>query len=142
MIALLIAAGAVLGAATFWLRSSARWRELTGGGKRTGDAAWSLAMTLLALLAGLPWWWAGPFLLAVFLGGRLGWWGSLDYGTQNGTYAGDFALHSARGLFWTLPAGALLGAVGLPWASILGAPALAAWHAAPVPGWWMLAAVG
>jgi hypothetical protein len=127
MTAAWIIAGTALGAASFWLRGSARFEEWTGRGKTTGDAAWAVVMAGLCVAAGLSWPWGGALALALFAGGRLPWWGSLDFGTVSGTYARDFALHSLRGLLWTLAAGVVLWfAGGSPWAIAAGLSGLLA----------------
>ena len=128
-----------VGAATFWLRGSALWHQLTKTGKTTGDFAWAGALSVLALAAGYPLLAAPGLVVALWLGGRLGWWGSLDMGTQGHTVARDLLMHSARGFFWTLPAAAYctgvtmwLGAGSLGGAAILAAIGLTAG-----PAWWL-----
>ena len=93
-----------VGAATFWFRGSALWNQLTGMGKTTGDFAWAIPMAGLAVAAGFPLADLPGLALALWLGGRLGWWGSLDMGTMGHTLQRDFLMHSARGFFWTAPA--------------------------------------
>ncbi|MFC3227320.1 hypothetical protein ACFOGJ_08775 [Marinibaculum pumilum] len=110
MLAILIAAAA--GAILFrlrgdaWLRAALPWwgtlegRLLYAG----GTAAVAVA------IAGAAWWWLPILVAALWLGSVFGWWQTLDMGTQTGSRARDIALHSLRGVLWTLPAGLAVGA--------------------------------
>lgn len=100
-------------AAGFRLRGDAIFARWTGRGATTARiVAWAVPCGLIAWgLYGL--WYVGLAMgAAAFLGAVLGWWGSLDLGRVEGTWAKDFALHSLRGVLWTLPmaAAAWLGA--------------------------------
>jgi hypothetical protein len=111
--AVFLVGGILLGAATFWLRGSALFEQLTGRGKTTGDFAWAIPMAGFAVLAGFPLADLPGLVMALWLGGRLGWWRSLDMGTQNDTVQRDFLMHSARGFFWTAPAALYMAAASM-----------------------------
>lgn len=100
------------GGALFWLRGSAQFEQLTGRGKTTADAVWAggLSFLLLPLLG----WLSIPMALALWLGGRFPWWGSLSLGRDKrfGTTGSQWIRHSARGFVWVAPAAILLGWAG------------------------------
>ncbi len=109
------------GGALFWLRGSAYFEQLTGRGKTTADAVWAVG---LALLTGffVAWWFPPVLALALWLGGRAPWWGSLSLGRDPrfGSRDAQWARHSLRGLLWVGPTVLALAAVGqVPEALIL-----------------------
>ena len=57
--------------------------------------------------------WIPALIIATWLGSILGWWHSLDMGTQDDTLARDFSFHTLRGLFWTMPIALVTGFLGL-----------------------------
>lgn len=76
--------------------------------------AWALPVTLaIWLWTPVTYVWLSAIFIATWLGTILGWWHSLDMGTQDGTLAMDFSFHTLRGLFWTLPVALVTGFLGL-----------------------------
>jgi hypothetical protein len=67
----------------------------------------------LAILGGN--YWLGLLAPAFFIGCALPWWQSIDMGRDKGNRAKDFILQSARGAIFTIPAGAVLWGLDLPW---------------------------
>lgn len=98
--------GAMGGALLFRLRGAALFQRITGRGKTTADAIYAGCLAALAMPG---WWQAAPLALALWLGGRAGWWRSLTLGRNpmDGPVWRQWALHTARGLLWTAPAAAL-----------------------------------
>lgn len=68
---------------------------------------------VITLLSGN--WWLGLLAPALFLGCVLPWWQSIDMARDKGKWSTDFVLQSARGLLFTLPAGAVLWWLGYEW---------------------------
>lgn len=97
--------GAIVGAAGFRLRGSKQWALWTGGGIGTARLfAWALPVALTAwLMLPLEWWEALLLWVALWAGALTAWWGSLDLGRMEGTWARDFGLHTLRGLVWVIP---------------------------------------
>ena len=138
----------------FRLRGSSSFAEWVGRGPGTIRLIWGFALALFAWIvdrgAGPEWWllpvapgWlAWPLLgLALYLGCSFAWWGSLDMGRREHTFARDFAMHSLRGATWTLPAAVVVFLSGAgPWwpLALAGASsgtiyALAWWFCPPSP---------
>ena len=115
---------AAVGAAGFRLRGSALWSRITGRGAGTARVfAWALP---LAVVSPLPWAWVPALAAALWLGSLAAWWGSLDMGRNEGSFARDFALHALRGMVWVIPAALVLTAAGRLWWPLLAAGALCA----------------
>lgn len=110
MILIEVAAGSLLGAATFWLRGSAKFMEWTGRGKTTADTFWAAVMAVLAFWAGMQWYGAVAVGLGLWLGARPGWWQSLSLGRHaaDGAEGLQYLRHAARGMVWVV--GGALGA--------------------------------
>jgi hypothetical protein len=111
---------ALLGAALFRLRGSAAFARWTGRGKTTADAAFAIVLAVFAWAsseavgdARVDWWETAIVAAALWFGGRLGWWDSLDLGRVEGTFWRDFLAHSARGALWTAPAAIAVLVLGL-----------------------------
>lgn len=104
-------------AAGFRLRGDAAFERWTGRGATTARiVCWAIPCGLVAWgLYGL--WYVGLAMgVAAFLGAILGWWQSLDLGRVEGTWLNDFAMHTLRGVLWTLPmAGVAFLGAGSPW---------------------------
>ena len=76
---------------------------------------WSVGMGVIVFLSSLNMK-AGVYVMpAFFVGTVLPWWGTIDLGRIEGRKDRDYALNSLRGLCFTLPAGAVLWWLGLPW---------------------------
>ena len=119
MMAVYVVGGLLLGASSFWLRGSAKFEQLTGRGKTTGDLVWAALLGAFAMVGGLPWEWSLALVAAFFAGGRLPWWGSLDMGTMAHSWGRDLVVHSARGLLWTLAAGLVMWFAGGGWQAVV-----------------------
>ena len=109
--------GAILGAGGFWLRGAAVFARVTGRGATTARiVAWAAPLALLAWLATpLQWWWCVALGVALWVGCLPGWWESIDLGRNDGGWARDAALHTARGVLWGAPAAAVLALAGGAW---------------------------
>lgn len=111
MMEVLFAVGmTILGAGMFWLRGSAKFGEWTGRGKTTGDLVWAFVVSAPTLLF-LDWYGVVGLALALFVGGRLPWWKSIDMGRNttvydNTSFAHDVVMQTIRGVLWVLPAAA------------------------------------
>lgn len=106
LLATLLTAG---GAAIFRLRGSSLWHEWTGRGATTIRLIWGTYLGAVAFIVAPLAWWVPPALAVAFWLGTIGpWWGSLDLGRNEGSFARDFVLHTLRGFLWTLPAAAVL----------------------------------
>ncbi|MBR0653068.1 hypothetical protein GXW78_25655 [Roseomonas terrae] len=110
-------AGALIGAAGFWLRGAAVFARVTGRGATTARVvAWAVPLALLAwLVTPLPWGWSLALAAALWLGCLPGWWGSIDLGRNEGGWSRDAALHTARGVLWGAPAAVVLWLAGGGW---------------------------
>lgn len=110
-------AGALIGAAGFWLRGAALFARATGRGATTARVvAWAVPLALLCWAATpLPGCWALALAVALWLGSLPGWWGSIDLGRNDGWWARDAALHTARGVLWGAPAAVVLWLAGGAW---------------------------
>lgn len=143
---------ALIGAAAFRLRGDDILRTWLGWGTLEGRALYASSVALSCTVLTLPVdGWALPLLacalvLALFAGSVIGWWQSLDMGTQTGSLARDMALHSLRGVIWTLPAGGVVAVLDIPAGTLIalsGAAAgpiyaaamLAPWEAKLGPVW-------
>jgi hypothetical protein len=108
--------GVIAGGLLFRLRGAAIFERLTGRGKTTADAIYAVGLALVAA----PGWWQGAALaLALWSGGRAGWWRSLTLGRNpmDGSVLSQWVRHTARGVLWTAPAAVLawwLGASPVP----------------------------
>ena len=111
--------GAVVGALLFRMRGAALFRRIIGRGKTTGDAVYAVGLAAVALP---DWWQVLALVVALWLGGRLGWWRSLTLGRNpaDGPVWQQWALHTARGVLWTLPAAVVAWWWGAsPWPLLL-----------------------
>lgn len=114
-----ITIGAAIGALLFRMRGAALFQRITGRGKTTGDAVYAVGLASVVLP---DWWQALALAVALWLGGRLGWWRTLTLGRNpaDGPVLQQWALHTARGVLWTLPAAAVAWWWGAaPWALLL-----------------------
>jgi hypothetical protein len=104
---------AAIGAALFRLRGSESFERVTGRGKTTADAVYAVGLALLFALT-MPWWGVLALALALWLGGRPGWWKSLSLGRNpsDGSVSAQFARHTLRGVVWTAPAAVIAFALG------------------------------
>lgn len=113
MILIEVLAGLLLGAASFWLRGSAKFNEWTGLGKTSADLLWAGLMGLLAAVAGMGWYGAVGVAVGLWLGGRAPWWRSLSLGRHaaDGAEGLQYLRHATRGMLWVAggAAGAWLG---------------------------------
>lgn len=109
---------AAIGAALFRLRGSDLFARVTGRGKTTADVVYAVGLALLFIFS-MPWWGVPALALALWLGGRPGWWKSLSLGRNpvDGSVRAQFVRHTLRGVVWTAPAaaaGLALGASPVP----------------------------
>jgi len=104
---------AAIGAALFRLRGSEVFECITGRGKTTADAVYAVGLALL-FTSSMPWWGVPALALALWLGGRPGWWKSLSLGRNpaDGPVRAQFIRHALRGIVWTAPAAAVAFALG------------------------------
>ena len=122
----MLALGAIVGGAAFWLRGSALWEQWTGRGATSARFMWGAALALVAVLGGLWWPLAPAVVVAGWLGAIPGWWGSLKL--EDGR---QYAMHALRGLLWVLPLAVLLEVAGATGALVLIA------GLACVPAYWI-----
>jgi hypothetical protein len=111
--------GAAVGALLFRMRGAALFQRITGRGKTTGDAVYAAGLAAIAMPG---WWQALALAVALWLGGRLGWWRTLTLGRnpEDGPVWQQWLLHTARGVLWTAPAAALAWWLGCsPFALLL-----------------------
>lgn len=126
-----IAAPLVL-AAGFRLRGAAAFMRWTGRGATTARIfAWALPVGLCAWALGAWWPYAIALGVASWVGCLAPWYGSLDLGRHEGTWLRDFAMHSFRGVLWTLPM-----------AAVLFAAQFTVWPEVGAGGWWWLLIAG
>jgi len=91
----------------FRLRGSEIWDRWTRTGTSGGRALWAGVAGLSLYSVSLdPM--AAIALLLLYFAAIIGWPASIDLGRNEGTWARDFALMLARGLLFTLPAGAVM----------------------------------
>lgn len=108
--------GVIAGGLLFRMRGAAIFERLTGRGKTTADAVYAAGLALVAAPVGVL---AAALAVALWIGGRPGWWRSLTLGRnpEDGPAWRQWALHTARGVVWTAPAAVLawwLGASPVP----------------------------
>jgi hypothetical protein len=111
--------GAAVGALLFRMRGAALFQRITGRGKTTADVVYAAGLAAMAMPG---WWQALALAVALWLGGRLGWWRTLTLGRnpEDGPAWRQWLLHTARGVLWTAPAAALAWWCGAsPWALLL-----------------------
>lgn len=106
---------ATIGAALFRLRGSDLFARVTGRGKTTADAVYAVGLALL-FTSSMPWWGVPALALALWLGGRPGWWKSLSLGRNpaDGSVSAQFVRHTLRGVVWTAPAAVVAFALDAP----------------------------
>lgn len=136
----LLLLAAIIGGVCFRLKGDSIVADMLRLSSATtiGRLIWAVPVGVLVGMAHQPFDWLLPVVMigALFLGTVFPHFGTIDMGTNDGTPLRDMGIMAARGLLYTVPAGAVLYYFGGGWGvGIVGALAgplyWASWHWLP-----------